>query len=708
MTQAAFPQSWQVNPRLADWLRFDRDRTVTVFSGKVELGQGIGTALAQIAAEELEIGFERVRVVSGDTACTPNEWWTSASVSVEIGGAAVRAACAEARALFLQAAARALNVAADTLEVRDGVIASPSGGAKTSYWELALDIDLDRPISGAAAPRPPERHRVVGRSLPRLDLPQKLCGGGFIHDLELPGMLHGRVLRPPAYGARLVSADRRPVEAAHGVTHFVVDGSFVGVCAQREEQAVKALDVARRACSWRSDERLPAPGDLRGLLRGLPRTAPEVVSRKAGAGPRGSTKLDATYSKPYIAHASIGPSCALAAYEGDRLTVWSHTQGNFLLRAQLARALGMPESAVRVIHRDGAGCYGHNGADDVALDAALLARAARRPVRVLWGREDELAWSPYGPAMTIDLSANIDDAGRITHWRHELFSCTHLTRPGWSEGVGLLAAWHLEQPFPVPPAKSPPLGFGGGGERNAIPLYEFPSQEIVHHLVTAMPLRVSALRALGAYANVFAIECFLDELAAQAGVDPVALRLRHLADERAAAVIRAALRLAGPPPRAAGESACGRGLGFARYKNTGAYCAVVVDAEVDAALRVRRAVAAVDAGLVINPDGLKNQIEGGIVQAISWTLKEEVRWDRERVLARSWEDYPILGIAETPQIEVELLGPPGAPPLGVGECMTGPTAAAVGNALFAALGVRVRDLPLTPERIARCIEEKVD
>jgi len=409
--------------------------------------------------------------------------------------------------------------------------------------------------------------------------------------------------------------------------------------------------------------------------------------------------LEATYSKPYLAHASIGPSCALARYERGKLTIWSHTQGSHHLQRQIAQVLGVAAGNVDVIHRDGAGCYGHNGADDVALDAALLARECGRPVLLQWTREDELAWSPYGSAMMIRIAAALDATNRIIDWRHEIWSHTHIKRPGWGEGVNLLAAWHICPPFPVPSAKDVPQPTGGA-DRNSIPLYDFPAQEIGYNFIAEMPLRVSALRSLGAFANVFAIESFMDELAVATRTDPIEFRLRHLKDPRARAVIEAAAKAAGWTAGEKGDGVRGRGIGFARYKNLGAYCAVIAQVSVAEALCVKRVAAAVDAGQVINPDGLANQIEGGIVQAVSWTLKEQVLWDRDRVLARSWESYPILRFDETPEIEVTVLNRPEAPALGAGECAAGPTAAAVSNALFNAMGVRARDLPLTPERIA--------
>jgi CO/xanthine dehydrogenase Mo-binding subunit len=698
MSAAALPLSLKNNPRLDRWLRFDPDRTVTVRSGKVELGQGIVTAIAQIAAEELDVSLDRLQLVAGDTSASPDEWYTAGSQSIEVGGLAMRLVCAEARLLFLQAAARELEVGIEELQVNDGVIGVPGTDVRTSYWDLAPRVSLARDATGAAPAKPAAAHTVVGRSTPRRDLAAKLSGAAYVHDLDLPGMVHGRVLRPPSMTAKLEKFDEAAVRALSGVVAVVVSGSFIGLCAEREEQALKALAAAERAASWKTQAVLPASNEIGEFLRELPASR-SVVHSKQGEG-TALTRVEARYSKPYLAHASIGPSCAVARFEAGRLTIWSHTQGSFFLRAQIAEVLGMPAADVDVIHRDGPGCYGHNGADDVALDAALLARACGRPVRVQWTRADEFTWSPCGSAMIVQMSAGLDAGGRVIDWQHEIWSHTHIKRPGWGEGINLLAAWHMDPPRPVPAPRDRALPTGGA-TRNSIPLYDFPRQEVVYNFIAEMPLRVSALRALGAYANIFAIESFMNELAAAAGADPVEFRLRHLSDPRARAVIEAAANAAAAAHAGeGGAGTCGRGIGFGRYKNLSAWCAVVADIEVAEKIRVRRIFAAVDAGEVVNPDGLRNQIEGGIVQAVSWTLKEAIRWDRERVLSRTWEDYPILTFDEVPAIEVVVLDHPGQPGLGVGECAAGPTAAALANALHNALGVRVRDLPLTPERIA--------
>ena len=701
MSAPVLPQSLKTNPTLDRWVRFNPDRTVTVYSGKVELGQGIVTAMAQVAAEELDVTLDQLQIIPGDTRVSPDEWYTAGSQSIEVGAASMRLACAEVRGLFVQEAARRLKVDAATLRVNQGVMDAGAAGS-TSYWDLADTVSLARPATGTVAPKQPALHGIVGRSHPRRDIVAKVTGSAFVQDMELPGMVYGRILMPPALGAKLLSIDKAAVMASPGVLDVVVSGSFVGIVAEREEQAVKALETARNAARWSAAPPMPEPRETADVLRSLPASRSVTHSKAGPAVPPAARQFAAAYSRPYLAHASIGTCCAVAEVSDGRLAIWSHTQGPHHLRAQIATVMQMELEHVQVIHRDGAGCYGHNGADDVALDAALLARAMGRPVQVTWTREDELVWSPAGSAMLVQMRAALDAENRVVDWSHELWGHTHIKRPGWAEGVNLLAAWHMDPPHPVPPAKDMPLP-AGGGDRNAVPLYDFPRQEVIYNFIADMPIRVSALRTLGAQANVFAIESFLDEMATAAGIDPVEFRLRHMKDARARAVIEAAAKAAGWRTGALGDDARGMGMGFSRYKNISAYCAVVAEIEVAEAIRVVRVVAAVDAGQIVNPDGLKNQIEGGIVQAISWTLKEAMTWDAERLTSRSWEEYPILRFDEVPQIDVVLINQPDQPGLGSGECAAGPTTAAIGNALFQAMGVRMRDLPLTPERIARSL-----
>jgi CO/xanthine dehydrogenase Mo-binding subunit len=698
------PGSLRVNRRLAQWLKFHVEGYVEVFSGKVEIGQGILTALAQIAAEELYVSLDQVHMVPASTTISPDEAITSGSLSVQESGTALRHACAEARAIYLNAAAARLGAPIETLSVDNGRIVSASGG-ETSYWELADDELLDRDATGRVAPKPASAHRIVGAPIARLDLGDKVYGAPcFIHDLELPRMLHGRVLRPPSADAALLDLDEAKVRALPDVVTVVRDGSFVGVVAESEAGADAALKELAAGATWRQSETLPDEAAMATWLMEQ-EAETSIVDSKAAAAPRPIARtMKARYSRPYIAHGSIGPSCALAQEQATGLRVWTHSQGIFNLRRDLAPALGLAENLVIVQHVQGAGCYGHNGADDVAFDAARLARAAGgRPVRVQWSRADELTWSPFGPAMAVEIEADLDDAGGIVDWRHTIWSNGHTSRPGRAKSPALLGAWHLGKPFDRLPAINPPIAGGGGADRNSIPLYTFPAWQIVNHWIMAMPLRASALRSLGAYANVFAIESFIDEVAGTAGVDPVAFRLRYLDDPRARAVIECAARNAGWDRWEKREGA-GHGIGFARYKNASAYCAVVAEIEAEAEIRVRRLVIAVDAGLIINPDGVANQIEGGAIQATSWTLKEAVRFDRSRVTSDSWQAYPILRCSEAPAVEVEIVSLPDCPAVGVGEAAQGPTAAAIANAVFDALAIRVRELPLTGERIRAAME----
>jgi nicotinate dehydrogenase subunit B len=703
------PGSLAVNSRLDRWLRFNADRTVTVTTGKVEIGQGILTVMAQIAAEELGVEIARIRVVSGDTEHTPDEGQTSASRSVNEGGVALRYACAEVRSLLMHEAVRRLDIEFDRLTVVDGIISEPGGPALFSYWDLPHAALMDAEATASVAPAPARGHTIVGSSTQRLDIPDKVMGKPrYIQDFEVPGMLFGRVVRPPAHGAQLTGFDADAVQCLPGVIAVVRDGNFIGVVAQREEQAVKARLAAISAAQWEVPPLVTDAAGIRDFLLSRETENETVMYQPVSDEPApGRRRFEAQYSKPYIAHASIGPSCALARMDEGRVEVWSQTQGVFPLRYELALILGMLEHEIVIHHVEGAGCYGHNGADDVALDAVLLSRAVDgRPVQVQWMRDDEFAWEPYGPAMAMTTSGALDADGNVVEWSHEVWSNGHIHRPGSVRDGGrvssLLAAWHLAEAVPRAPqwdacqANIPGSGCIG---RNVVALYDFPHQRVVTHRVKELPLRVSSLRSTGGYANLFAIESFMDELAAAAGADPVEFRLRNLNDPRARAVIELATSKANWQPGAVSDGMTGRGMAFARLRNRYAYFAVVVDIGLDPDLHVKRVVAAIDVGQAINPDGVINQTEGGIMQAISWTLKEQVRFDKGGIISRSWEDYPILTFPEVPQVEVHLINRPEEEPLGAGEAMMGPTGAAIANALYHALGIRIRDLPITRERI---------
>jgi CO/xanthine dehydrogenase Mo-binding subunit len=559
-----------------------------------------------------------------------------------------------------------------------------------------------REATGQAKPKPPSAHRFTGKSIPRRDIPAKVTGGpAYVHDMRLPGMVFGRVVRPPSPRASLVSVDERAVRAMPGVVAVVRDGSFLAVAAEREEQAVAAARTMAKAASWTETQWLPPNGAaLFDYMRQQASQTNVIGERSEAAAARVKT-FSATYTRPFQAHAAIGPSCAVAQWDKEKVHVWSHTQGPFPLRGELAKALKIPTANITVTHREGSGCYGHNGADDVALDAALCARATGgRPVKLQWMRDDEFRWEPYGSAMVIDLHAGLDANGNVVDFENELWSHTHSTRPGESDGVNLLAAWYMQDAQRPGTARNIPQP-AGGGDRNAIPLYVFPRQRVINHLLPQMPIRVSALRTLGAYANVFALESFMDELALAAGTDPVEYRLRHLSDPRAKAVIQTVAAKAGWRSGARATNFRGRGIGFAKYKNLAAYVAVIADVEVDAfgQVRVPRAWAAADAGLIVNPDGLANQIEGGVIQSTSWTLRESVEFDRWRILTRNWADYDILRMPEVPSVEVTLIDRPEEKSVGAGESSQGPTVAAIANAVANATGRRIRDLPLTAGRV---------
>ncbi len=741
---AALPASLKANPRLSQWLSIGADGSVTFSSGKVELGQGIDTALAQIVAEGLDVSLSRVRRAVTSTATGPNEGMTSGSLSVQESGSALRWVCAQAREIYLRCALVHLGLPQtdlDRLYVVDGSVhvrASahhPLHCGPTSYWALADSALLNCDASGLAVPKDNGSHRVVGQSVQRQAIHTLVKGQAhFIHDMLLLDMLYGRMAHPPSPGAVLGDLDLAAVQALPGVVKVVRDGNFLGVVAQTEFLALRALAQLVEKATWTEIANLPVLGapdqhsDLGAYLRAQPHETSLIGERRGevqvawditattqgdsnfesvGLGTAGAAThtFQASYSRPFLAHASIGPSCALARYQPGRLEVWTHSQGIYHLRADLATVFALSSDHIVVQHVPGAGCYGHNGADDVACDAALLARAVPgQVVQVVWSRADELACGPLGAAMAVDLTAQISADGEVLDWQHGVWSTGHSMRPGRSAVPVLLAASLLDKPFATQIAINAPMAAGGGAERNASPFYDFANWRAVNHRLLTMPLRTSALRSLGAHCNVFALESFLDEITSQLQIDPLAYRLRYLSDPRARAVLLAATEMAGwklrPKPQS--DSSSGYGLAFARYKNTGAYCAVV--ACVDASghsVRVKELWIAVDVGLVVNPDGVANQIEGGAIQTVSWVLKEAVQFDSTRVLSTDWDSYPILRFSEVPDVQVQIINQPDQKSLGAGEATHGPVAAAIGNALAHALGVRVRDMPLTPEEIQR-------
>ena len=697
------PGDLQVNRTLSAWIRIQsEEQSVLLMVGKVELGQGILTAVVQVCADELDVEMARVKVVSGDTALVPNEGTTAGSFSMPNCATAVRQAAAEVRAILLDLAQVRLGQPSSGLSVRDGLVQTVSG-ATISYWDLLVGESLQREATGQVKTKPIGEHRLVGRSVHRLDLTPKILGQAmFVQELRPKGMVFGQIVRPPTYGARLITADIASITRMPGVIKVLKDGSFLGVIATREGQAQAAALALQQNCQWQVPRELPGTDGMPDwLLKTKPDRIIETKKQVRSTPGQVTRTVEASYYRPYHMHASIGTSAALATLGADGvLTVQTHSQSVFETGEAIAKMLGMPLARVRIQHVQGSGCYGHNMADDAAADAALLAVAVPgTPVRLQYTREQEHLWEPYGSAMLIKTRAGLDAQGNVLDWDLTIWSTPHGTRPGGQPG-NLLSARYLEKPFPMPKPQN-----GGApnfaADRNGIALYDFPGHNVLTHFITEMPLRVSATRGLGAYANVFAIESFMDELAHSVGADPVAYRLRFLKDERARdAIVRAAEKFGWSQwQKSPGR---GRGIGFAKYKNIAGYCAVALEVEVNrqsGRIRVLRAVASADSGHIVNPDGVSNQIEGGLIQSLSWTLKEEVQMDDTQVLSQDWSSYPILTFSEVPPVEVVLIDRPGQPFLGTGEASQGPTGAALANAVFDATGVRFRRLPLTPDRV---------
>ncbi|MGY2809890.1 molybdopterin cofactor-binding domain-containing protein [Bradyrhizobium sp. USDA 4506] len=616
----ALPGSLAKSPNLDSWIRIDANGQVTAFTGKAELGQGFRTAFQQIAAEQLDIPFDALKVITADTKLTANEGYTSGSHSMQDSGTAILHAAAQARALLVSEAAKRFGLPPDGLRTENAAVVAPDG-RRLGYGELVAADMLHVQAQPTSSLKDPASFKVMGEPVPRVDIPAKVTGGAaYVQDMRLPGMVHARVVRPPSYGAQLVECDTAAIKKMPGVIQIVRDGNFLAVVAEKEFSAVKAMHALAAAAKWRESAKLPNQHDLANVLTTLP-SQDFAILQRSDPTVSGARSLEATYTRPYQSHGSIGPSCAVAQFVDGAMTVWTHTQGVYPDRQAIAEMLGMTPTSVRLIHVEGSGCYGHNGADDAA------------------------------------------------------------------------------KPLPLPE---------GGGDRNAIPIYNFPNAHVMHHFVPAMPLRISAMRALGAYHNVFSTESFMDELADLADADPVEFRLKHLDDQRGRAVVEKAAGEFGwtrgqQPPRNRGY-----GFAFARYKNLAAYCAIASEVEVDretGRARLVRAVAAVDAGQVVNPDGITNQIEGAIVQSTSWTLYESVTFDETRITSIDWQTYPILRFNAVPDsIAVHIINRPGQPFLGSGETGQGPAAASLANAIAHATGKRLRELPLSRKRIKDAID----
>lgn len=702
------PHDMKNNPMLSSWLRINSDGTVTLLIGKVEFGQGNRTAIGQVCAEELDVDFSRLQIIAGDTKLCPDEGVTSGSTSMPDGATAVQHASAEVRGILLGLAAEKLGQPVETMKVKDGTVTA-ANGKTTTYWELVVGKALDVNATEKPILKDPATYTIEGTSVPRVDIPAKMTGGeSFVQDMHPDGVVYGMVARPPNYRSKLTSIDTGPIEKMPGVIKVVRNGSFLGVIAKTKDEAMAASAALGTAGKWDVPNDMIGNAGIYDWLLKAPSSPNIIHDQKRADGAAPVKTIEATFQRPYVMHGSIGTSAAIAQLGADGvMTIHTHSQSVWQTAEAIAKMLKVDTDKVRCIHTQGSGCYGHNMADDAAADAALLAAAVPgTTVKLQYTRAQEHQWEPYGPAMVIKIKAGVDGDGNVLDWETDVWSTSHATRPGGNPG-NLLSARYLDPPFeqPTPKEISGP-NYGAG--RNAIPLYEFPGQTVTTHFVSEMPIRVSSTRSLGAYANVFALESFIDELAHDAKVDPLEYRLRFLKDDRARAVLTKAADLFGWSNYKRKPNQ-GRGIAFARYKNYAALTAVAIEVRVtprSGRVQVLRASVADDSGQAVNPNGIANQMEGAVIQSLSWTLKEEVRFSDSAILSADWASYPIITFQEVPSIDVAVINQPGMPFLGTGEAGQGPTAAAVTNAIFDAAGVRLRTLPLTPDRVKAAMDAK--
>ncbi|MBV9286989.1 MAG: xanthine dehydrogenase family protein molybdopterin-binding subunit, partial [Hyphomicrobiales bacterium] len=679
------------------------DGAVTVFAGMVDLGTGARAALRQMVAEELGLSPDRIALVEGDTALTPDQGSTGGSRGITVGGVQIRQAAATARARLLALAAAALGRPAAELDARDGAVVA-RGGEAVSFAALIGGASFALPVDKAAPLRNPDAYTIVGASYPRPDLPAKLTGRhAFVQDHRVAGMLHVRVVRPPAIGARLIDVDAASIAGIPGA-EVVRIKDFLAVVAPREWDAVRALRALK--ATWSEAAALPGSDKLFEAVRATPVARVETL-RSVGdartALDRAERVIRATYSWPIQSHASMGPSCAVADITGGGGTVWTASQSTHRMRFTIAKLLGLDPAGLRLVYMDGSGSYGTNGNDDVAFEAALVSRELKRPVRVQWMREDEHGWDPKGPPQLLDLRAALSADGSIAAW--ETVAMPPVNTPNL--GIPLLAA--------VAAGLDDGLGSQSGFTgMNSDPPYDIPNIHAEVRWLKTTPLRVSNLRAPGKIGNILAVESFVDELAAAAGADPLAYRLRLLADPRGREVLERVGEMMDWPPRSSppdrrAARLNGRGIAYVHYKHAETYVAMGMDVEVEGAtgaVRVLRAACAHDCGLMINPDAVRAQVEGCILQTLSRTLFEEVTFDRSRVTSTDWASYPILAFPDVPKLDIALIDRRHEPPLGVGEAATAPVAAAVGNAIFDATGARLRQAPFTPARIKAALDER--
>jgi len=678
------------------WLQVLEDGRVMVFSGKVELGQGIRMAICQVAAEELDLELDQVEVHMAETGLTPDEGYTAGSGSVQNSAMSVRYAAATARQKLVELASIKLKSPVEDLVFYNGKVKTKKGNQSLNFAEILDGVQIDMEVTVPVSLKVNTEYRYVGKPIPRKDIDKMVrAETNYIQDLRFPGMVHARVLRPKGYQSKLVKLDESGLSTeVSGVTKTVINGSFVGVITEREYQAVKAVDFLRNHSEWTVGSFFPDQKDLFTHIKSI--ADPSQSIRNDGdvnAGFGGNKTFKAAYTKPYLKHGSMGPACGIAIYDGDILHIWSHSQGIYPMRKAIAGMLKMEVDKIHVIAVPGAGCFGHSTADDAAADAAILAmNYPRKHIRVQWSREDEHTWDPFGTAMIMELEASLGEDGKIIAWKSEVWTDSHSMRPN-DEPATLLDTRYLENPIEL---KS--RGYLGGGHRNADPYYSIPNMQVNAHYFDG-PLRVSSLRSLGSYTNIFSIESFMDELAEKAGKDPLEFRLAHLEDERAIAVVHKVREMCGDEVLKEGE---GIGFAFSRYKNTAAYSALGAKVWVDKTtgeVQIKKMWAAVDVGEIINLDGITNQIEGGMIQAASWTLKEQVTFTQEEITSTDWSSYPIFRFSEISEVEVVMINRPDRPAEGGGEVSMPPTGAAIANAVYNASGKRIYDLPITAEKI---------
>jgi nicotinate dehydrogenase subunit B len=681
------------------FIAIDAKGMVTIYSGKVELGTGAITAITQMAAEELSVPFARVTTIQGDTLLTPNQGPTYASLSVQIGGMQIRRAAATAREALLDQAARTLGVAKDQLVVRDGVVAPKSGGAGLSYAQLVGDKQFTIKVDPAAPLKDPKDYTIVGTSVQRLDIPGKVFGTfNYVQDIKVPGMLHARMVHPAGVWSTLEAWNDAACKKIPGYVRAVRKGNFLAVVTTNEWAAIRASTTIN--VTWSAWAGLPDQSRLFEYVRSSQILRTDVfqnTGNTAEAFKVGGKTLQATYDFPLNTHGSIGPSCAVADFKNGQLTVWTPTQATHLLRQQLATMLQLAPENVRCIYVEGAGCYGRNGSDDCSSEAALIAKEIGKPVRLQWMRADEHGWDPKGPPALLDYRASIDDQGRIVAWEADIFIPE---RPLRRSGATLLAATLANLPkFGPPEADLSNPGLG-------IP-YVMTNSKLTAHWLVDTPLPSAWIRAPGRMQNTFGNESFLDEIAAATGVDPFEIRVRHLTDPRGLALLERLRQFAtweprGSRPRDTGALARGRGVSYAKYELVRTYVGIVADVTVERAtgkIKVDRVFVVHDCGQIINPDGLRNQIEGNVVQTVSRTMVEELTFSRSAVTSLNWGSYPILTFPNVPDVKIDLIDQPNEVPWGAGEPTTSVVPSAIANAVFDATGARLRSVPFRPAKV---------